>query len=404
MYESFCFRPLMLLSSLLGRPLGLYVAGTLLVHLPVVVFAFLVLAASSIIFLALYKPWNVSRSRRDSHGGGGGLLPGAHNKVSGKFPTNQQWARIGINGLFHALVVLAAAKGLQVRAGVMIFSIQKCNSCPHIHVTRLYKIDKIVRRRNLNFRLRNISIHVWSMSQPELVRIAMETSAPKELYWRFQGTKSVFWNVETEFTMSVSHGDMDRYMDICCLVYWFACLPRRKHPALCLARQLVVHCYGGSIAVTATTASSIIGVDFDTRVQNTAIGITISFCQTNRIEYFIYHYACMRLELGQVCGTVRFLLLEPMHLCMAGVASMVLTQHERNKAGNRRSQHHSSGGIIASIVDRVGANGLMAIAVLFLLWPNPIASSTATTNTASGGVGVAALAPKLLAEGGHEVC
>jgi hypothetical protein len=45
------------------------------------------------------------------------------------------------------------------------------------HVTRLYKIDKIVRRRNLNFRLRNISIHFWSMSQPELVKIAMETSA-----------------------------------------------------------------------------------------------------------------------------------------------------------------------------------------------------------------------------------
>jgi hypothetical protein len=45
------------------------------------------------------------------------------------------------------------------------------------HVTRLYKIDKMVRRRNLNFRLQNISIIFLSMSQPELVKIAMETWA-----------------------------------------------------------------------------------------------------------------------------------------------------------------------------------------------------------------------------------
>jgi hypothetical protein len=65
-----------------------------------------------------------------------------------------------------------------------------CHGCIYIHVTRLYKIDKIVRRRDLNFRWRNIGKFFLSMSQPELVKIAMETSA-QNVFNQFSCTKRI---------------------------------------------------------------------------------------------------------------------------------------------------------------------------------------------------------------------
>jgi hypothetical protein len=108
---------------------------------------------------------------------------------------------------------------------VVLRSSQRNNSYHSTSPGYTYKIDKMVRRRNLNFRLRNISILFLSMSQPELVKIAMENFGPKcfqRIFPRqnnhigdFQGTKFVFWNVETEFTMSVSPGDMEIHPRIC---------------------------------------------------------------------------------------------------------------------------------------------------------------------------------------------
>uniref|UniRef100_A0A7S3LHX4 Cation efflux protein transmembrane domain-containing protein n=1 Tax=Aplanochytrium stocchinoi TaxID=215587 RepID=A0A7S3LHX4_9STRA len=100
------------------RTLGLFYAASLLRHLPVIVFAFLVLLFAGVLSMALQKPWN--------------------NKLESIRNPRQIWIRVGINGGFYGLVFILWAKGLQECGALRTIILEYSSLCVASFFSLLY--------------------------------------------------------------------------------------------------------------------------------------------------------------------------------------------------------------------------------------------------------------------------
>jgi hypothetical protein len=91
--------------------------------------------------------------------------------------------------VLYCVVSLACVSLQEMHLGMICFT-SVCVCLFACHVTRLYNIDKIIRRRNLKLRLRKIGIFFLSMSRPELVKCATTTSAQNVFTTNFPGRKN----------------------------------------------------------------------------------------------------------------------------------------------------------------------------------------------------------------------